>query len=379
MPRALERSLLARLALDVGRVVSDEVLIDDLWGTGLPKDPVASLNGLVHRLRRTLGTPSTALVRDGRGYVLRVDPVGVDACRFERLIGDGRCAHEAGRHREASDLLAAALSLWRGPALSSIGDRPFAHVHAARLEELRLGAMEERVDAELACGRHQQLVAELHTLTVAHPLRERMWGQLMVALYRSGRQADALRAYQRLRKQLGDELGIEPSAGLAALEEAILLQKPELDWVLPAGMLDGSVPDSVAPVTPSSGYAIVDDRELAEVRSVLDAAVVGRAQVLLVSGEAGVGTAASRRGVGRRQRQVATGWSGAATPKTSRRRPIGVGVQVLRRLTGSISPAAFGDALGPYAADGRPEVARPPRSTAEAAAGRARCRTVPPL
>ena len=163
------------------------------------------------------------------GYQLRPGPERVDVERFERLLAEGAEALEQENASVASASLAAALGLWRGPALADFTYEPFAQSEIARLEELRLVAVEERIEADLALGRQAELVGELEALVAKHPYRERPRGQLMLALYRTGRQADALAAYQETRKLLVEELGIEPSPRLQRLEGAILRQEPELE------------------------------------------------------------------------------------------------------------------------------------------------------
>jgi DNA-binding SARP family transcriptional activator len=229
---ARERAVLVLLLLSVNTVVSAERLSDGLWGDHPPEGANHALQVYISRLRKALreaGQEGVLLTRPP-GYLFRVDPMAVDALRFEGLLREGRRQARGGDHDQAAETLRDALSLWRGPALADVIDAPLARAEATRLEETRLGALEERVDADLACGRHGELVAELDGLTRAHPLRERLWAQRMVALYRCGRQADALRVYQELRRILGEELGLEPSAPLASLEGAILRHEPELDW-----------------------------------------------------------------------------------------------------------------------------------------------------
>ena len=230
------RTLLAALVLHAGRVVSKDRLFEILWGPQPPDSAAATLQSHVSHLRealepgRTSGRTSVVQAREP-GYLLAVDPEGsVDAGRFERLAGEGKQALGQGAPSQAATLLEAALRLWRGEPLADFTFAPFAQAEIARLSELRLLALEDRVEADLALGRHGDVIGELRSLVSEQPLRERLWGQLMLALYRSGRQADALRAYAELREVLGEQLGIEPSPGLARLEEAILLQKPELEW-----------------------------------------------------------------------------------------------------------------------------------------------------
>lgn len=222
------RAVLAMLALHPGQVLSAEHLAEGLWGDNPPPSAANTLQGYISQLRRVLGRDS--IVTRAPGYLLALPADAVDVRRFERLVTEGRTALDAGRAIEAAALLERALSLWRGPALNEFAYEPFAQVEANRLEEMRLVAIEELVEARLALGRHTELVGELRALIDQHPLRERLWRQLMQALYRCGRQAEALRAFSELRGHLGAELGIDPSPELQRLEEAMLLQKPELEW-----------------------------------------------------------------------------------------------------------------------------------------------------
>ena len=180
----------------------------------------------MYQLRKVLG--ADAITTRAAGYAITVEPDRLDLHRFERLMGEGRAALEAGEAARAATLLRDALGLWRGPALADFEFEPFAQAEIARLEELRLVAIERRIEADLRLGRHLDLVAELETLVAHHPLRERFRGQLMLALYRAGRQADALSAYRATREALVDALGIEPSRWLSELERAILVQDPAL-------------------------------------------------------------------------------------------------------------------------------------------------------
>ena len=224
LKRRKQRSLLALLLLHAGEVVSIDRLVDELWAGKPPKAAIGSLQNLVSELRRVLGRD---VVRTRQpGYILDVDPERVDLHRFERLVVQ---AAEGGDAERRSTLLREALTLWRGPPLADLAFEPFAHLEIARLEELRTAAREELIQAELERGRHAQLVGELETLVAEHPLRERLRGQLMLALYRSGRQAEALDAYRQARETLVEELAIEPSPDLQRLEQAILRHESGLD------------------------------------------------------------------------------------------------------------------------------------------------------
>jgi DNA-binding SARP family transcriptional activator len=216
LPGGKPRALLARLVLEPGRVVPAETLVDSLW-----REPPASAHKVVQvyvsQLRKALG--ADAIETRAPGYVLPAQPTETDLGRFEQLAEEARGAREPARR---SELLRAALELWRGPALAEFREEPFAEAAARRLAELRLHALEERIDAELELGEHARLVAELEALVEQEPLRERPRGQLMLALYRCGRQAEALERYRSGRRLLVDELGIEPGPALQELERAIL-------------------------------------------------------------------------------------------------------------------------------------------------------------
>jgi DNA-binding SARP family transcriptional activator len=205
------RRLLAILLLHANEQVPRGILAHDLWGDEPPAGAQGSLEVYISRLRKALGSPAL-LTRPG-AYFLTVDDGQLDAHRFERLVGQGRSELAANAPGPAAASLRAALQLWRGPALGDLGGEPFAQVEAGRLEELRLGATEDRIEADLALGRHADVVSELAALVAVYPLRERLHGQLMLALYRGGRQAEALEAYQAARRTLVRELGLEAAAG----------------------------------------------------------------------------------------------------------------------------------------------------------------------
>ncbi len=211
-----QRGLLAILVLEAGRVVATDRLIDLLWGEDAPKSATASLQNSVGRLRRALG--SDVLATRAPGYVLNVGPDQIDACLFESAIVDARRLPPA----ERRDRLHAALALWRGPALAEFAFDDFAQAEIRRLEELRLIAHGERIDADLDLGGHGDVIGELEALVGTHPLRETFRRQLMLALYRAGRQAEALEVYQDARARFIDELGIEPGPELKRLQSEIL-------------------------------------------------------------------------------------------------------------------------------------------------------------
>jgi YVTN family beta-propeller protein len=221
-----QRALLAVLLLHRGGVVSTDRLIDELWGERPPARAAKSVQVYVSNLRKALG--DGVLVTSGRGYSLRAVHGQLDLDRVEALVSEGREALGDGDAQRASDRLREALALWRGPSLADFAYESFAQGEAVRLEEERVAALEDRIDADLALSRHAALIGELEVLVREHPLRERLQAQLMLALYRSGRQADALARYQQARRELIDELGIEPGRELQDLERAILSQDPAL-------------------------------------------------------------------------------------------------------------------------------------------------------
>jgi DNA-binding SARP family transcriptional activator len=225
LPGPRQRGLLALLLLHANEVVSADRLIDELWPGEAPESGAAALQASVSRLRKALGSGGALLATVAPGYVLRIAPDQLDLYRFERRVEEAVGADPS----TAAEKLREALALWRGAPLADFGYESFAQAAIGRLEELRLLALEKRVDADLALGRHAELVPELEALVLEHPLREGLRVQLMLALYRAGRQADALEAYQEARKTLVDELGIEPSPALQELEKAILRHDASLD------------------------------------------------------------------------------------------------------------------------------------------------------
>ncbi|MGN6169153.1 MAG: AfsR/SARP family transcriptional regulator, partial [Solirubrobacteraceae bacterium] len=222
-----QRSVLAILLLHAGEVVSSDRLIDALWGESTPATAAKTVRVYVSNLRKALGG-GVLLTRAG-GYVLQVTAAEVDSRQFEALAAEGRSALQTGDFHRAAGVLREALGLWRGPALADFGYESFAQAEVARLQESRLAVLEDRIDADLALGLHTALVGELEALAREHPLRERLVGQLMLALYRSGRQADALEIYRRTRTHLANELGLEPGPALKVLQGQILEQDPALD------------------------------------------------------------------------------------------------------------------------------------------------------
>ncbi|MGH2730176.1 MAG: BTAD domain-containing putative transcriptional regulator [Actinomycetota bacterium] len=229
-----ERALLAVLLLHPGEVVSLDRLIDDLWGEHPPAGAVNTVQSYVSRLRKALhahGSP--VLVTRRPGYLLQLEPGELDAHRFARAVEAGREALAQGEFEVASNELRRALDLWRGPALADLAYEAFAQADIARLEELRLAALEDALEADLALGRHVDVVAELKNLAAAHPLRERVQAQLMIALYRCGRQAEALDAYREARRLLVEDLGTEPGRELQRVHDLVLRQDSSLELWTP--------------------------------------------------------------------------------------------------------------------------------------------------
>jgi DNA-binding SARP family transcriptional activator len=237
-----QRAVLAALLIEANHVVSLDRLADALWGQRVPNGSVTTIQTYISHLREVLepdrprGDLGQRLLTEAGGYRLRVEESAIDAVVFEKRVRTGCALLDAGRSAEASAAPSDALAMWRGAVLAELADYDFAQLATTPLEELRLTAVEARVEADLARGRHREVVGELEKLVTAHPLRERLHGQRMLALYRSGQQADALDAYRRVRETLADELGIDPSPPLQRLHQAILAQDEILDWHPPVSL-----------------------------------------------------------------------------------------------------------------------------------------------
>jgi DNA-binding SARP family transcriptional activator len=225
LPGPRQRGLLAFLLLHANQVVSSDRLIEELWPGEAPEQGAAALQASVSRLRKALGSGASHLATVAPGYVVRIDGAQLDVRRFERLVEEAAATDPAA----AAGMLREALALWRGPALADLAYEPFAQAAIVRLADLHLLAVERRIDADLALGQHAQLVPELEALVAEHPLREGLLAQLMLALYRAGRQAEALERFRLARQALVDELGIDPSPALQELEQAILRQDSTLE------------------------------------------------------------------------------------------------------------------------------------------------------
>ena len=247
----LQRAILALLVLNVGETVSTDHLIDEVWGDDPPPSAQHAIGVHVSRLRRALGVD--CIESQPHGYRLRAEGSVIDLGRFEALIAEASRAFAGGDPQAAADALAVALALWRGPALGDLATTNTARADRARLDELRAVALERRIDAELACGRHLELVPDLRRLVGEMPLREVFHARLMLALYRSGRQAEALEVYHRAREVLDRELGVEPGRELESLQRAVLDHDPALDLAAAPGPapVDDLVSEQATPPTPS--------------------------------------------------------------------------------------------------------------------------------
>jgi DNA-binding SARP family transcriptional activator len=345
---AKQRALLALLLLNANRIVSRERLIDDLWGDEPPETAVTMVQIYVSRLRKVL--PAGGLLTRAPGYLLAAEPETIDLQRFEQLLAGGRKALAAGDSERASRSLRKALELWRGPPLAEFSE-PFARAEGSRLEDLHLSALEERLEADLGRGRENVMVAELEALVAEYPHRERLRAQLMVALYRSGRQAEALASYRDARAAL-EELGIEPSEQLRKLERAILNQ--DLTLLAPPPLIGGEI-TLPGQLRVSSPFPFVGrDDELGHLRSLLQRVEDGGGgQVALVGGEAGSGKTRLVRELAREAAADGTlVLYGSCDPVyTAPYQPF---VNALDYLVRVADPTALTDCLG----DGRGELAR---------------------
>ena len=259
IPGARRRALLLRLLVSANQAVPAETLIEDAWDQDPPPGAASTLQSHLSFLRKALG--QDRLSHSAGGYTLTVGEAELDARLFEREYRHGRGALAAGDLDEATQSLESGLSRWRGQALADVHSAAWALPEIARLDEMRLAALETCNEALLGLGRHHDVVANAEAAVAEHPLRERPWAQLMLALYRSGRQADALRAYQRLSAYLREELGIDPSSELVLLEEAMVLQKPDLDWTAP--QKNDPARRATQPPTAGGGSALVTTENVA--------------------------------------------------------------------------------------------------------------------
>ena len=337
-PSAKQRLLLAVLLLHANEVVSTDALTEALWGERPPPSARKALQMHVSQLRALLepdrpgGGQGSLLVTRPPGYQLTVEPGRLDLHRFEAGVRDARAARQAGRWGEVAESMAAALALWRGEPLADLAVEEVLQPDVSRLEELRLAAIEDRVEADLALGGHAELLPELEGIVARHPLRERPRGQLMLALYRAGRQADALEVYAQTRRMLVDELGLEPSRELQGLQQQILMQDAGLDARRDEGLVGR-------------------DRELAALEGMLDRALAGRGGLALLAGDAGIGKSRLAEAIADRARErgavvlVGRCWESGGAPS------YWPWVQVLRASLRHLEGAQLRAALGAGAAD----------------------------
>jgi DNA-binding SARP family transcriptional activator/DNA polymerase III delta prime subunit len=293
LPGGKARALLARLLVDVNRTVSVDAIVDSLWGEDVPASAIKMVHVYVSQLRKAL--PAGTLQTRAPGYVLEVAPKAVDLVQFTRLRREGRMALDAGDAERAAAKLRAGLELWRGAALAEFAE-PFAAPQATHLEELYVACTEDRIEADLALGHHADLVGELRMIIAGHPLRERPRRQLMLALFRAGRQAEALAVYHEFRRVLQDELGIEPSSALVELQAKVLNQDGSLDLAAPppAEPLRLAEPPAILKprIEPSACQAkdvVGREHELDRLRQAFQAVEAGHGTTVLIAGPAGIG------------------------------------------------------------------------------------------
>ena len=336
-----QRALLVNLIVHHGQVVSRDRLIEDLWAGSPPSTGLGVLQNYVSQLRKALG-PDIVLTR-GPGYVLDTDPRNVDSVRFERLVEQGRAALQAGDPWHAGEAVSEALGLWRGPVLADVAAEAFAQAEISRLHELQAVAVELRLEAGIASGGHREAAAAGEAAVAEHPFRERLWWLLMLALYRSGRQADALRAYQRARTALRDELGLEPGTELRDLEAAILGQRRDLDDLLVTTGPRQRMARRARPATALLGRA----EEWSAIEAFLDGTAGTAGGLLLLAGEPGIG---KTRLLEEAQRHVeARGGTAIAGRgfEAERGRPYGVWADALRSAPLPVLDMSLRAALAP--------------------------------
>jgi DNA-binding SARP family transcriptional activator len=368
--RPKQRVLLAVLLVHANQVVSLDRLIEELWGEEPPPQAAASLQTYVSNLRRALEPGrraralSRVLVSQPPGYRLVVGAEDLDSARFAALVKEGHRLLAAGRPAAAARVLREGLGLWRGPALAEVADETFAQAERNRLEELRVAALEDRLAADLDLGGHAAAVAELEELAGRYPFRERLAGLLMLALYRSGRQAEALQAFAAARRALAGELGIDPGRWLRQLQAGILRQDPGLDWAPPpeesgpppgeaggsAGEASPALAASVTRSPQAAGDLVGRDDQLAALDAILAGARGGGGRVVLVAGEPGIGKTRLAEEAARRAAaagmQVAWGrcHEGDGAPA------LWPWAQVVRQLAAELAPGQLAAMLGPSAA-----------------------------
>jgi DNA-binding SARP family transcriptional activator len=365
-----QKAVLACLLVHANEVVPLDALADGIWEGRPPDSATGTIRTYVSHLRRVVGAgppggDGHVLETTPPGYRLRVEPGQLDSDEFERLLEQARRARADGAPELALGHLNQALGLWHGPALADFAAESFAHAEAARLDGRRLAAVEERIEAQLALGLHAELVAELEQRAADHPLRERLWGQLMLALYRSGRQAEALGAYQRTRALLAEELGIDPGPPLQRLQRAILQQDPALDWPPPSQPRPPATAPAASPApgpapapapgpapAPALGTIFVGrERELRGLARLLGQAADGQGSLVLLGGQAGIGKTSTAEELAAlaRGRGLRVLWGrcheGDGAP------PYWLWAEVLRSSVAGRDPGTLAAALGGRAAE----------------------------
>jgi DNA-binding SARP family transcriptional activator len=295
-----QKAVLAALLISANQVVSLDRLTEMLWGADVPARAHGSIQAYIHNLRKVLEpgravrTQAQVLVTQPPGYLVQVDPEALDASAFELLAASGHRLLAQAHPASAKEQLVEALTLWRGPALAEFAFEQFAQPEAARLEQVRTTVNEDLLEAELALGNHVAVIGDITVAVGEHPLRERLWSLLMLALYRSGRQGEALRAFAMARHTLAEELGIDPSPALRKLEAAILAQSPELDYTHPESWTSEPVSlntanASLPPTMPKEAPLVGRETQLRRLVTAASYARLGHGSVVLISGEAGIG------------------------------------------------------------------------------------------
>ncbi len=342
-----EQAVLAILLVHAGRLVSLDRLVDELWGGRPPASAVAGLHVYVSNLRTVLEPGRAAraaarvLVTHPPGYLLAVEPGQVDAAGFEAALGKGRAELAAGRVAEAQMTFAAALDCWRGEQpYAGLHDYASAAAEAARLRELRQSALESRVEADLALGRHHQVVPELDRLVAEHPLREGLRTLQMLALYRAGRQAEALASFHQARQALAEQFGVDPGALLQRRFAEILEHSPALDWHPPAQAV------TTAPPSARPGRLLGRAAELARLQAALADALAGQGRVMLVAGDAGIGKTRLAEALAERAREAGATVAWGRSVEGGDAPPLWPWTQVLRQLAAA-HPQRFAAVAGP--------------------------------
>ncbi len=355
--RPKQRAVLAILLLDAGTVVSLDRLVEEVWGRRSPPQALASVQAYVSHLRRLLephrtpGAPATVIVNQSPGYRIVVGAGELDAARFQYLTQIGHDLLQQGQAPRAAEVLEEALGLWRGPVLADFADASFVQAERARLEDLRLTALEDRLSADLQIGRHGLIVAQLEQLTAMNPFRERLQGLRMAALYRCGRQAEALQSYQQFREHLREELGLDPGQALRGLERDILRQAPQLDWTagstahesasrpisaldLPRSVLDEA--EASAPAGP--GDMVGRHAHIRTIDQALAGTSTGHGRLVLVAGEPGIGKTRLAQEATRRARESGVTVTWGRSDQDAGAPPFWPWTQILRELLGDRPP-----------------------------------------